>query len=154
MNLAKLNRILNELDYKYNINSGGCCFVACCLIHHFRNLGIKYKLVVLSEDYISAQELRSNIRYNKGYCTNCETANHYFVEVYGVSVNRGDFNLESYSVSKATYISPEELYDVYKSGSWNSDYDKYLNKEVFRAISKFFKPYEEKKKERTSSSEL
>lgn len=154
MNLAKLNRILNELDYKYNINSGGCCFVACCLMHHFRNLGIKYKLVVLSEDYISSQTLRSNIRYNEGYCTNCETANHYFVEVNGIPVNKGDFCLSVYCVSKVSYVTPEDLYNVYKSGSWNSDYNKDLNKRIFKEISNFFKPYEKKKEEGASSSKL
>ena len=42
MILDELNSLCDNLNYKYSINSGGCCFVAFCIATQLEKYGIPY----------------------------------------------------------------------------------------------------------------
>ena len=44
-----LNVLCDRLDYDYNINYGGCCFVAYLLMKNFESIGIHPTLVIESD---------------------------------------------------------------------------------------------------------
>ena len=48
--INELNKFLKVLDNKYNINSGGCFYVAYLIAREFDKLGINYKVVDWHED--------------------------------------------------------------------------------------------------------
>ena len=41
----QLNTLCNELDYKYWVNNGGCCYVAACLAEQLEIHNIPYTAV-------------------------------------------------------------------------------------------------------------
>ena len=46
-NLVKdLNALCDRLDQDYNINFGGCCFVAYLMMKHFEKIGLHPILVI------------------------------------------------------------------------------------------------------------
>ena len=148
----ELNKLLKEFDRKYDINSGGCCFVAFCIAAQLWKRGIPYKLVVLGDQSLNHRELKMNIRNNDGYYpTGSETANHYVIQVGEYYINLGTFNLKYYEVSKASFIKPQEIYEVYRTGYWNQYYERSNNLKIYREIKKFFNRNEEKTKNFTSS---
>ena len=48
--INELNKFLKRLDNVYNINSGGCFYVAYLIARELYKLGIKYKVVDWHED--------------------------------------------------------------------------------------------------------
>lgn len=40
---TKLNQLCLELDNKYNINCGGCCYVAACIAEQLESFNIPLK---------------------------------------------------------------------------------------------------------------
>src|SRR5574344_1636107 len=48
--ISELNKFLKILDNAYNINSGGCFYVAYLIAREFDNLGINYTVVDWHED--------------------------------------------------------------------------------------------------------
>ena len=152
MILKKLNDFLLELDSEYNINSGGCCFIAFCIATQLEKYSIRYKIVILGDEGLCSKELRSNIKCNDGfYPTRDNTANHYLLQVKNTYINLGDFNIRSYAISKTSCIKPLEIYNMYKSGWWNPDYDKKNNLKIYKEIKRFFKHNEKEAKNLTSS---
>lgn len=148
----ELNRLLDELDREYDINAGGCCFVAFCVAAQLWKRGIPYKLVVLGDRALDSNELKINIRKNDGYYpTGSETANHYVIQVGDYYINLGSFNLRYYEISKASFIKPHEIYEVYRTGYWNCYYEKSNNLKIYKKIKKFFNCNEEETKKFTSS---
>ena len=49
--IIQLNNLCQKLDILYDINNGGCCYVAYKIAKQLDKLNIKYELVVF--DYIS-----------------------------------------------------------------------------------------------------
>lgn len=42
---TKLNQLCLELDNKYNINCGGCCYVAACIAEQLESFNIPFEIV-------------------------------------------------------------------------------------------------------------
>ena len=146
MILHELDKLCAKLNEEYYINAGGCCFVTFCIATQLYKYNIPYKVVVLYDSSVSSTELRYNFRNNTGFATNDDTANHYILQVKGRYINLGSFNIKYYYVSKASYIKPIEIYNVYLDGSWNSCYDNRNNLRIYREIVKFFKKHEKEAK--------
>ena len=148
MNIEKLNNFLRQLDRNYDINAGGCCFVAFCLAAQCKHYGIPYSIVAIGDYNISKYTLRYNLRTNSYGYTNDEVGNHYFLKVNGEYVNKGDFLLSRYCVNECKCVEPEHILQVYRDGYWNDMYNSENNLRIYKLIKNYFRNEE---KERTSS---
>lgn len=143
--LKKLSQLCSELDRWYNINRGGCCYVAYLIATNLWNLKIKYKLVVCDTGKTcKALKMRRDINSLRlsGY-----SFNHYFIEVDGFPINMGYFNKKVCYQSKASYINPfciGKIYTYFKEkGGWNEIYKTRNNPIIRDTINKFFEENEE-----------
>lgn len=113
----EINKLCLELDSKYKINDGGCCFVAACLARQLEKYKIPFTL----------------IHYNEWSC-------HYAIKVKDRYLNRCDFRKNEISAEikcRASYIS-----NIYYNKDWNPMYSIQNNLTVEKAIIAVFKKYE------------
>lgn len=143
-----LNDLCNTLIEEYDINSGGCCFVAYVIAKQLDKLHIKYSLQV--SDYYPKDEVAINreVRNKKrNACdtfsvTGFNTCSHYYLKVEGGgNVNQDECPSEE-TVYTITGINHSNIGWIYKNGSWNSQYSKRNNKLIKKIISSHFKQYE------------
>lgn len=124
MNRRKLFKDLNELcknlDVDYNINSGGCCFVAAVLAEQFENYNIPFTV----------------IHYGWIRC-------HYAIRVKDRIINRSDFSSKEIVYDKL--MNSDCLYDIYENETWNTIYDVEDNSIVESEIKSLFKEYENRR---------
>ena len=148
MNIKELNQLLSYLDRQYSINSGGCCYVAYLLAINLERLGIKFKLVVNSDNHYDASLLRKNIRnvQNNKHVQGCGryTFNHYYIKVGNHYINRGHYGVTTVIKN----VTAKDILNVYKSGCWNDYYSTSNNPFIAKKISKFFLNYEKEKAEK------
>lgn len=110
-----LNTLCSELDIKYNINNGGCCFVAAVIAEQLELCNIPY----------TAYE----------YDHPC----HYVIRVSDRYINRGDFTGFKTIIDNCT---SKILYDIYHWNDWNEMYSKRWNLIVKSKIKSLFNKYE------------
>lgn len=113
----QINRLCEELNFKYNINCGGCCYVAAVLAEQLELHNIPFKIV----------------HYNLCGC-------HYAIKVSDRYLNRDDYRKEE--IYEYLEWSSEKLYKVYYENDWNEYYDKKHNPTVRKSIEKIFLKYE------------
>ena len=144
--LKKLNKLCKELDNYYDINKGGCCYVAYLIATNLWNLNIKYKLVVCDK-YKNCKALKMRKDINSLELSNYGF-NHYFIEVDGFPINMGYFYEDLFYHSKASYVNPfciGKIYTYFKEkGGWNSTYETSYNSIVKDTINKFFEENEKR----------
>lgn len=116
----QLNRLCEELNYKYNINCGGCCYVAAVLAEQFELYSIPFIV----------------IHYNKWGC-------HYAIKVSDRYINRDDYKKSE--ISEYLNWSSSDLFKVYNDGDWNKSYSTRNNLTVKKAIVKIFSKYENRR---------
>lgn len=116
-----LNELCKDLDDKYNINCGGCCYVAAVLAEQFENYNISFTV----------------IHYDKCGC-------HYAIRVCDRIINRCDYSFKE--IVYDDFIPSNELYDTYYNEKWNRMYNKRDNKIVKSKIKSLFKKYENRRK--------
>lgn len=117
----KLDDLCYELDKEYDINQGGCIFVAYLISEQFFKYGIDYK--ILGTD---------NIEY---YCGDKhEGIKHVFIEAANHLIN-GTREERKYE----TFLYPSQVLEYYKSAEWNSIYDTKNNDKIRLIITEFFK---------------
>lgn len=110
---TKLNQLCLELDNKYNINSGGCCYVAACIAEQLESFNIPFKIV----------------HYDICGC-------HFAIKVSDRYINRGDYNKKE--IYEILDCGSEEIFNIYYNGGWNSIYERKYNSIVHRKIKKLF----------------
>ena len=145
-----LNLLCDRLDSDYNINCGGCCFVAYLMMKHFEKLGIHPTLVIESNNEdIDGDEFLDNVknRSPRSQGLGNHTCYHYFVHIPEVDqyVNSGEF-YEEY-LYKYKGLSSKDVHWIYKTGDWNSDYERKDSPMVGRKIAQVFAKYEDLYKE-------
>lgn len=113
----QINRLCEEFNFKYNINCGGCCYVAAVLAEQLELHNIPFKIV----------------HYNLCGC-------HYAIKVSDRYLNRDDYRKEE--IYEYLEWSSEKLYKVYYEGNWNECYNKKHNPTVKKSIEKIFLKYE------------
>lgn len=116
---TKLNQLCLELDNEFMINSGGCCYVAACIIEQLELKKIPYTVIC----------------YGSG--------DHYAVRVSDRIINRDDCNY--HEISYDNYISSKELFFTYYNEDWNLCYDKSNNSSVKTQIKSLFEKYENRR---------
>lgn len=111
---TELNKLCNEMDFKYDTCCGGCCFVTACLAKNLERYNIPFKVV-------------------KVLCP-C----HYFIKVSDRYINRCDFTIETENIELFDYNS-NDLYDIYYGETWNSRYNRKWNLIISTRINSVFK---------------
>lgn len=117
--LSELNKFLKQLNNLYNINSGGCCYIAYLIASHFNNLNIPFKLLIQSGKDIG---------------------NHYCLIVHKTKIN----SLENYEYEIKLIASPNTIKRIYDENQWSKKYNIKYNKLISIKIREFFKPYYKK----------
>lgn len=153
-----INSLAEKCQKKYNINYGGCCFFAYCIAKELDKLNIRYKLVI--EDTFIRSDLRGNklaarkalksgeVYFNGGIPLH--SRNHYTLEIKGTLVNHEPWYYDK--VETIGCIKSEDIYLIYNSGRWNSDYDPENNDSVEELIIQTFEKYEKERKQRSEES--
>lgn len=135
--VSDLNNLCNTLVKKYNINCGGCCYVAYEIAKHLDRFHINYKLRVLNDYPITTNANFKEFDLISGDNVCC----HYYLVVQGGGeVNRGSFGTEYYSYV-ITGINHRNLSWLYRMSSWNPVYQRKNNKLIKKIISLHFKQY-------------
>lgn len=110
----QLNALCEKLDYKYDINRGGCCYVAACLAEQLEIHNIPFKA----------------IQYGFG--------NHFCIKVSDRYLNRCDYKKKEIN----GYLkSSKELFDNYYNNTWNETYEPKYNGCVKDTIKAVFNKY-------------
>lgn len=141
MKITKLNNFLSELDKTYDINSGGCCYVAYVLANLLEKHNISYSFVIEDECGYIFDEIVAECIKNR-YCEDCyglfdETCIHYMVSVNNKLLNK----MEETEISNCHFfdrINSSDILWIYETGSWNPMFDKSYEDEIFEKLSKFF----------------
>lgn len=141
-----LNVLCDRLDQDYDINFGGCCFVAYLMMKHFEKIGLHPTLIIESDcGEIDGDDFLDCVRTRSGNCQGLkdQTCFHYFVYIPEVDeyVNSGEF-YEDY-LYKFRGLSAKDVHWIYKTGDWNVNYDRKNSPMVGRKIAQVFKKYED-----------
>lgn len=111
-----LNNLCCEMQKKsYNINNGGCCFVAAVIAEQLETYNIPFYVAV----------------------TYCPT--HYAIKVKDRYINRDDFKFGPEDLRE---WNSRNLYYTYNDGDWNDWYSRCWNLIVKTRIRSIFKKYE------------
>ena len=146
-NLVKdLNALCDRLDQDYNINFGGCCFVAYLMMKHFEKIGLHPTLVIENDcEKINEDDFLDCVHTRSGNCQGIkdQTCYHYFVYIPEIDkyVNSCEFYGEY--LYKFQGLSAKDVHWIYKTGDWNSEYDRKNNPMVGRKIAQVFRKYED-----------
>lgn len=147
--VSDLNTLCDRLDEDYNINYGGCCFVAYLLMKNFESIGVHPILVVESDcDEIDGDEFLNCVHDRVDECNGLgyNTCTHYFVLIPKIGyVNAGEFSRDS--LNKFRGLTAKDVQWIYKTGDWNTCYETKNNPMVGRRIKQVFRKYEDLFKE-------
>ena len=110
---TKLNQLCLELDNKYNINCGGCCYVAACIAEQLESFNIPFEI----------------IHYDMCGC-------HYAIKVSDRYINRSGYRKNE--IYEILYCDSEKMFSIYYNRSWNNTYKKKYNSVVHRKIKELF----------------
>ena len=110
---TKLNQLCLELDNKYNINCGGCCYVAACIAEQLEKFNIPFEIV----------------HYDICGC-------HYAIKVSDRYINRSDYKKKE--IYEILDYNSKEMFSIYYTENWNNTYEKKYNSIVHRKIKKLF----------------
>lgn len=147
--ISKLNTLCNTLEAKYEINHGGCCFLAYLISRWLEKLNIPYSLTICDyvdknkdelQNQLSTRELNDSLvdsLIGEG------TASHYYISTKYGDINSEDKDdLNIYSLD----ANSEDIEWIYDHGSWNSQYNTNFNEDISNIINNFFKSLSYEKK--------
>lgn len=126
MNLSKeklqtlaynLNELCSDLDEHYDINNGGCCFVAACIAECLEKYDIEFSVLVY--------DCYEN-EFNEIDCSHY----HYMIVFNDTIIN----NMSYCSGTLYTYVDSEMIFQHFNECSWNETYDTTLNDNVKKQI--------------------
>ena len=146
--LKNLNSLCRFLDETYNVNIGGCCYLASLIAKHLDKLNIKYDLIIYDSYSRNRENIKCEVisrRKNKGLnnsVTGHYSCNHYCIRLRGAGVinGNGDYTEEHrYSIPNISY---KNIRWIYKNSRWNKCYKVQYNKTIKNIVKEFFKNYE------------
>lgn len=141
--INNLNKLFVKLDKRYDINCGGCCYVAYLIARELEKRELyDFKLRIYNyslEDY-SVDNIRFNIINNKDRlpCRSC-TVYHYSIVYDQYEINESDEGLDYLDIDNLYSNDIERLYHY---GDWNDCYDTVNNIFVERFIKIIFNNYD------------
>lgn len=142
----ELNELCKELHSKYEINSGGCCYVASVIAKYLDKFGIKYRLVISDtyrKNYSNIQKELTKKRVNKdledSVCGDACCYHYYIHIMYAGEVNPMMKNITEFEFDN---IDHSTISWIYSKGGWNSSYNVKNNSIINKLIKSVFKKYE------------
>lgn len=129
-----LDEVCKLLDRLYDINCGGCCYVAYCISKLLYSDNIRYSVEVISfyED-VDLEEYNDFTELSEGY-------SHYGISLIGdrfINITEEDIDgCESHTSFINVY--PFQLKKHYNTNYWNSCYDTDKNKFIWNTIKNFY----------------
>lgn len=146
--LKNLNSLCKFLDETYNVNMGGCCYLASLIAKHLDKLNIKYDLIIYDNYSRNRENIKCEVisrRKNKDLnnsVTGCYSCNHYCIRLRGAGVINGNGDYiegHRYSIPNISY---KNIRWIYKNSRWNKCYKVQYNKTIKNIVKEFFKNYE------------
>lgn len=134
----ELDKLSQELDDKYDINSGGCCWLAYLIAKHLDRLHISYSLIIKDDnvrdegelEYLILNKIKSNeVIGRKGTCF------HYAINIEGEGIVNDLDCIFDYSIHNITSANIKWLY---RYGDWNMRYNIKYNHEVSNIVNSLF----------------
>lgn len=116
----QVNKLCYNLDNKYNINCGGCCYVAACIAEQLELKGIPFKV----------------IHYDLYGC-------HFAIKVSDRYLNRSDYKKKE--ITEISNWTSKDLFRHYHKEDWNSTYKPKNNRTVKNSIKSIFSKYENRR---------
>ena len=110
-----LNSLCCEMSKSYNINSGGCCFVAAVIAEQLEIYNIPFYVAVMY------------------------SPTHYAIKVKDRYINRDNYK---FGPKDLRYWDSQHLYNVYNGSNWNDWYSRRWNLIVKTRIRSLFLKYE------------
>lgn len=144
--VSDLNNLCNALVKEYDINCGGCCYVAYEIAKHLDRFHIGYELHILNDCPLNQDKINREVRSKRqdhgfGTVTGDNTCCHYYIVIKGGGpVNRGNPG-SWYRTYVITGINHRNLNWIYRISSWNSVYKRKNNKLIKKIISLHFRQY-------------
>ena len=144
-----INRLCDFLDAEYNINCGGCCFVAYEIAKHLDRLGLKYTLKIYDNCGKDLSAINTEVRKKRKNNSDRESVvgdyscAHYFLWLEGAgSINNANCFTDwgTYSISN---INHTHIRWIYRVSVWNDIYDTSNNSKIKKIINSYFKSYEQ-----------
>lgn len=131
-----LNNLCHDLDNRYDINSGGCCYVAYIIAKNLEKHHIPYQLVVANDYYVDSNTLEVAINNRTANCNGLGrgVCNHYYLHTTFGDINPGD----EYDESTTIDITSRDLLWIYTSGRWNWMFQRRYKSVISRIINRFF----------------
>lgn len=124
----RLNKLCRFLDEEYDINAGGCCYVAYCLAKLLSKDKFKFR-VIIYEDY----ELEDRFSEISG------SHYHYAIGIGNYTINSAGCDKDESFCRNIYYnVRASEILDHYKNCGWNECYNSAKNKFIFRTIQVFY----------------
>ena len=127
----RLNSVCELFETLYDVNCGGCCYLAYCLAKLLDSDNLEYQVVVVSDN---CEELMD-----------CETLSdipcsclHYGIYVGGEYINIDDSDLENDYVNHFINVTPDEIKEHYEFGDWNDCYDIDKNDLIWETLKTFY----------------
>jgi hypothetical protein len=116
------------------------------MMKHFEKIGLHPTLVIESDcEEIDGDDFLDCVHTRSGNCQGLkdQTCYHYFVYIPEVDeyVNAGEF-YEEY-LYKFRGLSAKDVHWIYRTGDWNSNYDRKDSPMVGRKIAQVFRKYED-----------
>ena len=141
-----LNVLCDRLDQDYNINFGGCCFVAYLIMKHFEKIGLHPTLIIESDcENIDQDDFLDCVHTRSGNCQGLkdQTCYHYFIYIPEINkyINSGEI-YEDY-LYEFQGLSAKDVHWIYKTGDWNNNYNRKNSSMVGRKIAQVFRKYED-----------
>jgi len=140
-----LNLLCENLVSSYNINKGGCCFIAYLIARHLDRLKLSYQLIVYSDEKknilgISHEvfSMVKNFKEEDSSVTGYNTCYHYAIYLEGGGIINPEECNHTYYIGG---LSSKNIKWVYKIGHWNSEYNIHFNRNIQKIVNSFFSKY-------------
>lgn len=123
--IDSLENLSQKLDYRCNLNSGGCVYFAYAVAKNCEKFNISYKVCLYDE----MSDIDEVLQGSNG-------CSHGFIVIRGKAINMGicDAVAKDYLLK----MNSKELLKFYKRSHWNKIYNKHVNGYVSLKVNKIF----------------
>ena len=142
--VKNLNALFEFLHKMYEINCGGCCYVAYLIAKRLEDRYIDFSLRIYDYDLdYTDEELYDAIKSKKDvYPIKSNTASHYsIITKFGEINPDADSNSDYFHVD-VPGINSKDLQYIYKTGNWNISYNTTNSIFVTKFIDILFKQFD------------
>lgn len=126
----KINKLCRDLDTTFNINKGGCCYLAYLIATLLEEKQIPYKIAIQGECAIARSDCELKSKLCKDDCSKCCWVNNYHIllKANGEYINK----IKNHDVLFTKYGNSNDIFEIYKifKAQWKERYDANNNEKV------------------------